>query len=514
VAETSYKPRTSLLGGDTSRRSLFGRRTPAETLAISGGLLLGALIAVAGSSPAAWVLGFFVAAVPVGLVYLPGHGTERHLYQWLPVRWMFRRRKKNGQDVYRSGAAQAGVLVDTGSPVAVQPPEAVGKVRWLSFQRPGDGPLAILLHENRGDPYLTSVLEIAGSATGLRDDAVYDGDAERFGLLLAEIANGDSLIDGVQMLNRVLPIDPTEHARFVEESANPNAAPELHESYAELTVLTEQRAEQHRNYVVLRVPVDHEFLGRAQDYGKGDVGFTALMAEEVWQFAELCQGAGIQVLSGLGPVRLAALLRSLYDPDFPIDYQAGANPQSCWPQKTTDELDYLLVNDRWFHRVAHIPADAWPHEPVNMAWLQPLLTAVHPATLRVMTVLMDLHPAGEARDRAVRDLTYDVANAREQEKRGKISDGSELTQLSQAQQRIEDIREARAGGVTATAYVVVTARSEREVARASRRIANAARACGITGLDWLRCEHSRGFVNTLPLFRGLRRPKPVRGRMG
>lgn len=91
-------------------------------------------------------------------------------------------------------------------------PDGVGNVRQMVYASPAGGTVSVLVHNNPAVPaYLTAVLEVEGQPTGLYEQEDIDASAERFGRLLVGCAGPTSLIRGVQVITRVVPVDSAEH---------------------------------------------------------------------------------------------------------------------------------------------------------------------------------------------------------------------------------------------------------------------------------------------------------------
>jgi hypothetical protein len=500
-------PRTALLGGELRGRGLLGgKRTRLENLGLVAGLVLGALMLLGGNISSI-LSGFAIFGSAVVLFWKFGRRSVAALLV-RELRWLNRRRRLlswfapvGAETTVRSRRRKGRERRRPIPPRAV--PDGVGQVRVLTFEA-GAGPLAVMHHTNANTPdYLSAVMEVDGLSGGLREEWEYDQAATRFGKLCAALAKESSLVRGLQLFNRVVPLDSAEHERWIARKV-PSGVPEvLKSSYAQLIRMTASVSEQHRNFIVVRIPLNKRFFATTAGYGKGDDAWCRVVYNEMARVAVLARNAGLRNPRGLGERRLAALLRAVQDPDFLIDDHGDVDLATCW-QASQASRDAVVYNDKWHTRVAHIPADAITPEPVHMRWLAPLLTDVTPAVIRTVTVLMDFVPVRRARPQAVSDVAQDRSSARTAADEGMVSDGSRELQMTASQQRLHDLRPGSGHhGVNYALFISVTAPGREELREACERVEEKASECGIAYLDWYDTEHDTAAVATWPLWRGM-----------
>ncbi|MEU8244065.1 SCO6880 family protein [Actinoplanes missouriensis] len=499
-------PRTALLGGELRGRGLLGgKRSRGENIGLLAGLILGALTLLGGSVTAI-VSGFLIFGSSVVLFWRFGRRSVVALLI-RELRWLNRRRRLLSW--FAPAGAETTVRGRRGRGTRQRPvpsravPDGVGQVRVLSFEA-GAGPLAIMHHTNADTAhYLSAVMEVDGLSGGLREDWEYDQAAARFGKLGAALAKESSLVRGLQLVNRVVPLDSAEHERWIARRV-PAGVPEvLKGSYAQLIRMTASVSEQHRNFIVVRIPLTSRFFAVAGTYGKGEEAWCQVVYNEMARVAGLARNAGLRNPRGLGERRLAALMRALQDPDHLIDDHGDVDLASCW-QASEAVRDAVVYNDKWHTRIAHVPADAVTPEPVHMRWLAPLLTDVTPAVIRTVTVLMDFVPVRKARPQAVSDVAQDRSSARTAADEGLVSDGSRELQMTASQQRLHDLRPGSGHhGVNYALFVSVTAPGREQLREACERVEEKASECGIAYLDWYDTEHDTAAVTTWPLWRGM-----------
>jgi len=412
-------------------------------------------------------------------------------FTWLPEEIRYRAEVRSRRQVFDSH-------LEPGLP----PPE-VGQVVFLSYTPPAGGPLALAVHRNPGEAfYVSAVLEVLGDGDGIREEAEYNRQARRFGLFLYGLSKSAYLTTQVDLLSRTLPHDPHAYDRYLAARMPADLPPLLRDSALELADLTRHTAEQHRTFLVVRIPLGRELAAQAAAKGGGEDGLCRAVLAELQAVAALAEANALRVRWALGPKRLAALIRNTYDPDHALDNLSDAELSSCWPAYRNTR-EHLAIG-RWYHAVAVVPAEAWPTTPVGIRFLDPLLTGIFPATIRTLAVSFPLVPRVVARSEAVADHTLDRAAALSLEPKGRISDGAEEAQSTASSQRLHDLRHEEAAGVRPWTRLVVTARSPRELAAARKRLEDVAQDCGLASLEWVHTRHHHGLATCLPLARGVR----------
>ena len=226
-----------------------------------------------------------------------------------------------------------------------------------------------------------------------------------------------------------------------------------------------------------------------------------------------------------GP-QLAAVLRHLQHPDWPIDRASDVTPADCW-LPSHDEVaftevtaeypdpldpDWLLPETSWVHRTAQIPVDALEVREVDGLWLAPLLTGLAEPIVRTLAVHIHFTPAREAKAVARRDVTTDQRDILARERKGQMVDDDTELALSSSARRMSDLREGIGHhGAHWAAFLTVSARTRSELSAACAHLeAAAADDAGINRLDWLDTLQSAAQATTWPLGRGMTTPpRPV-----
>ena len=508
---TNQSVRTSRLGGEIRRRGLLGGARSRT----GNGVLAGALVtAMVFALFVGGLAGIVVAVVLFGGAFVitrqnpvTGRSSGRELA--LALRW--RQRQWRGetdllpahlatpQPAPRTRAERRAARRWARS-VRDETPGLEG-VEWLDPD--GVGP-AVLLHHPAGQaPYLTVAIEVDGQPSGLRSQREYDRASAAYGRLLARLARGGGLIAGVQSLTHIVPLDSAAHERWAADHIDTGAPPVLMRSYAELVRMTAGVSEMVRHYLVLRLPLTLRYVQEAARYGTGEAGQVALAISQAEWVSSLALGADLRNPRLMTNHRLAALLRHLQNPDFPIDETVDVSART-WLRRLRATREAAVVDERWFHRVAAIPRSAVTPEPVGARWLAPLLHGGNTPVVRTISLSVTVQPAARARRQAREDLTVDLGSRNEAARRGTIDDGTQAVQASASAQRLADLQPGSGiHGAQWAGWIAVAATSMDDVLRASTTIADAAGDSGIGYLDWLDRRHDEALPVTWPVWRGM-----------
>lgn len=529
---TQTETRVAFLDPEVRRRGLLAMSPPliaAWVVAVFTAILLWfSFSGIVGAALGAGVLGAtLMTTVPFGD---RGSYADRGIHAWRE--W---RRRTRGEHIYWSVADRGD---RTGRPSRRYEPSAdpawmhpvpLGRVEPLDLTGTGFDSLFILRHSNPGEGnYLSVVLEVEGLKGGLRSPAAYGAAWAQFGYLLAELAKANSFIRGTQQIHRTVGYDLTPHIEWYQGQLV-NAGAELEgvvDSYWSVLEEIAPLAEEHRTWVVVKIPIDDRFVSEAaakDSWGEGrraEVGWAAVVKEELERFEGLLRGAGLGEVTILGERRTCAVIRALQDPSYPLDDDRDVDWESCW-QSYFGEDDHVVVNDRWYTRIAHVPPGAIAPQPLGPLWLYPLLAGVEAdegsdteqrsATIRTISVRMDFTPSADARHDAVKDVTQDAAASHSERKKGKVDDGSSDVMLTASQRRKQDLRPGSGiHGMTYAVWLSVTGHDPENLRRACLRVQHAAGNSAIDDLTWADDRHDVAQITTLPLCRGLAGTKNAR----
>lgn len=492
-----------MLGGEVSRRGLFGSLSrPAYVLL--GFTVIGSFILFLGVGGMTGAVGGFVLLFTMYGLVNPWSRRRSIVENWLwALRWRARRRR--GHTVFDAPASVRDQDPDQVAGPLWELPVPLGRVEPLDLAGTEHEQMFLLHHHNPGErAYLSAVMEVQGQASGLRTDRAYDSVSIRYGVLLAQLGKAGSFIRGLQQINRIVPHDPVPHRTFVSQRVSRRPGlDEVIASYEDLIDLTAVSAEQHRNFLIARIPLTPEFYEESQSHGNGVSGWAGLVREELARMADLASRAELSRPQVLGEQRTCAVLRSLQDPRWPIDQHEGMRWQDCWQSYAT-ELDRLVVNDFWHTRTAFLPREGIAPAQLGPRWLSPLLTTVNPSVIRTLSVRMEFIPDKVARARAVVDVAQDGASMQGSEQKNKIDDGTDAVMLSASARRLYDLAPGSGHqGVDWSMAISVTASDPGELRRACMRVANEAAQSALTDLDWQDTQHDVAVLSTYPLARGM-----------
>lgn len=495
--------RIAVLGGEIGRRGLFGSLSRPAYLALGLAVVLAFVcwIAVGGISGA--LAGFALLGATYAVVN-PWARRRSLAEGWLwELRWRLRRRSGQTRFLAPARVGQREAEQITG-PLWVQP-VPLGRVEPLDLTGTGYDELFLLHHHNPGErEYLSVMMEVDGQASGLRADRAYESVSRRYGVLLQQLAKAGSFIRGVQQINRIVPHDPTPHRAFVAQRVSGRAGlDDVIASYEELVDATAAVAEQHRNYLIARIPLTGEFFEQARSYGHGVAGWAGLVREELARMVDLAVRAELTRPRVLGEQRSCAVLRSLQDPRWPIDQHDGVRWANCWQSYDT-KREYLVVNDHWYTRTAFLPREGIAPAPLGPRWLAPLLTQVNPSVIRTLSVRMEFVVDKVARAQAVQDVAQDGASLQGDDEKNRVDDGTDEVMLTASRRRLRDLAPGSGHqGVDWSMAISVTASDPAELRRACMRVANEAASSALTDLDWQDRWHDAAVLATYPLARGM-----------
>ena len=458
--------RTAVLGGEIASRYAGGLSTPVKIawgIAIALALLALATLGWVGLVIALVLIpGTVVATLPLPGGSWAGHQTRR-LHNW----WRYR----NGEHIFIGPTDP-----DFNNP-DIDPgwsrPVPLGKVEPIDLTGTGLDDMFVLYHHNPGEANLfTLVLSVQGLAEGVRSNEVWAQNAKAFSdSVLNACARRTSHVRTLQMVSRAVPADLNPHERWITQrvrALDPDLAARLDEairSYGDVIDEIRPFAEDHRCYLVVGIGESAALMKQAARLARNkdasvEGGVAQVIRDEAANIQRALHAAGYGRVDVLGEQRACAVLRSMVNPSFPLDWHKGVRWENCWPSYVGG-ADALVVRPsgigpdttRWHTRIATVPPGKVAPVPLSPDWLAPLLTGVGPdegdpadgippcPTIRTVTVRMDLVPADRARDVTRKHRTTDAAHAIEDARRGRIDDGGAEVMASASARRAEDLKE-------------------------------------------------------------------------
>jgi hypothetical protein len=325
---------------------------------------------------------------------------------------------------------------------------------------------------------------------------------QRWGDLVATIANSSSLVRRIGFVSRSIPSDSNRQLDYFESAGDPDAGTDVRGSYLELLERYERSADQREVLV---------WISTARASGAQRQERLEALAGEVVRLCHLLGRAQIHVTQILDRIDLGLAIRAAYDPwgrADRLEYARRIRAQA--PERVGDLLEiapaaldprwHELHADRGLHRTAWV--SQWPRTEVGALFLLPLV--VNPNVVRSVAWVAELEDPA----RALRDINTQAIDAR--------SDATSLDRMQQRptitkQQRWRGIfereRELGAGHakVAHNAYVTTSVLGDdvRALDRAWERTRQNAAAAQLQ-LQVLPRRQDQALTMTMPLGRGIR----------
>lgn len=493
----STPERTSLLGGESRPRRLFGQLSVSQLIALSVAGIVGMVLLVTTQS-----------LIVLGIEVLIALG----------VRWVWRRRTRDEDSMLDvlGDSTRLKIAEYTGAdrydPPAIQPrpvPLELGSVSFASAQAHDNAPeMAVVDHASDHGDYLSTVVEVLGGGEGLRDVRETNAAGAAFGALLYGLAAPGMPVEQIDLTTRVLPVPASAYRQWARDHVDEDAAPVVTENLTDLAGRVSACGERYRSWMTLRMP-RAGLAARASRTGRVTPERILDAAYEVTaEVARRAGESGLTVRGGQGPVRLGALVRHLYNPSYQIGDVTGISSvrDGFQPYRSTRRALHVPAEKGpdWWHATASVPRDGWPLRPVGMRWLEALVTDITPATIRTVTAQFRLTSAQTARERAAVAHTLDQAEIKGDQAAGRVSTGLNEAQASASARVLDDVVNKAAGCLPAL-RITVSAPGETELSEARDRVHNAAMDEGqINRLRWHDTRHHQAHLLTLPFARGIR----------
>lgn len=511
---------TRVLGGEGGRRGFFGgSHGQARTVGLIAVAVFGAVLTIALQG-----VGLLLTVLASGVVYVATVRTHRGspLVRWQKARgWTQRRR--TGTDRFAPVATRPeGLTVAGGSRRQRQAaakawaayrdwPDGAEGMHWL--QR-GRGEAGIAWHTPTGeDAYLSVAFAVEGQIRGIESDRYLSAAMTAWGDLLARYGSPSLLPNRVQSLTRVVPVDSAYHEAWVwGQLDDDHAVPALVASYDEVVRLVSRSGLMQRHYVVLRWPLTPTFLAAAARRGPAQAGWRSLMSAEIRSVSSHLASAKLGEVAPVTAAQLAAVLRHMQQPSWPIDQAADVDVNAPW-LASRDELSATVTSgtgpdgsaEQWWHRTAAIPIEAVETGPRTSLWLAPLLSQMPHPIVRTLSLQTEVVPALDARRAARTDVTTDLADLEAQREKGVLTSAELTAGLAAARSRLEDLRPGSGHhGAGWAGHLTISARTRDDLIDATAKITEAAGNAGISALDWLDGQQAAASACTWPIARGMR----------
>lgn len=521
--------RTSVIGGEEGHRGfLSGRRSKTEL-----GVALGAV--------ALWLVlmnrfgmwGFFIGIIILGVVLIglrkdadgqpPWHGwvkkgrmaqrrrsgTDDFIpYDLIPdedrnldVSGLTRRERKRK---YKELAAYRDV------------PDGVEGLSWV---RQEAGATAVAKHVPTGEePYLSVVFAVDGPVQGLHGDEYISRAQYRFGQLLAGWGASSKLVSGIQMMTRVIPVDSAKHEAWMQSQLDEDVDDFIIASYQSVLDELGQSSFVQRHFAVVRFNLTPAFGFASSRRGSGEEGWLTVIDEQVESALRRFREAMFTGVHSLSGPQVAAVLRHLQHPDWPIDRASDVTPETCWfPShdewshtevvgEYPDRYDPDVFHEQtsWYHRTAWLPPAAFEQREVDGLFLSPLLIGLSDQIVRTIATHLHLIPARISKSRARSDHTADQAERHEQARKGRIMDDDMEMAATASARRVHDLSNGSGHhGTSWGGFITISARSVEELREASVKVEESADSAGISRLLWEDTFQSAAAASTWPVMRGV-----------
>ena len=510
---------TRVLGGEGGRRGFFGgTHSKARTAGLILVAIVGAVLVIAFQGT-----GLIVTLVASAVVYVATIRTYRGspLVRWQRSRG-WKERQRTGTDRFEPVATRPAGLGETGSRKERKAgvkvwnayrdwPDGAEGMHWL--QR-GRGEPGILWHVPTGeDAYLSVAFALEGQIRGIQSDRFLDAAMTAIGDLFARYGSPSALPNRVQFLTRVVPVDSAYHEEWVwQQLDDEDAVPALVASYDEVVRLVSRSGLMQRHYAVIRWPLTPTFLAAAARRGPAQAGWRALMRSEIESVRSHLVTAKLGEVTPVTAAQLAAVLRHMQQPSWPIDQAADVDVDAPW-LPSHDELSATINTavgpdgneEQWWHRTALLPIESFETGPRTSLWLAPLLSRMPHPIVRTLSLQTEVIPAADARQAARMDVTTDLADLAAQREKGVLTSEELAAGLTAARARLDDLRPGSGHhGAGWAGHLTISARSRAALIDATARITEAAGNAGVSSLEWLDTQQAAAAACTWPIARGMR----------
>lgn len=532
--------RTSALGGENARRSLWGRRGGPILIAFAVAFIIGIVMVLAWQ-----IIGLLLGGALFVVVWFATLQTDNNS----PITRLVRRRHFRKRDalgltsfvpfdpavwpelVDAVGAAtgKKARLAATKVMRAMRAlPDGVDGMRWLED---GVGVPGIAWHRPAfEEEYLSVVFRLDGQVAGVESDAFLESCQAGFGRYLAQYGDRSALIKRVTLLTRMLPQSSSLHERWIEERRDRHPldparlAPGtpidiLERSYAQLVRIFRRR--QHaRHMVVAVIPVEGRFQQKVDRRGGDRDAWVSVVNDQIRSARASLLGAGFRSVTALTARQVAAVIRHMQAPDFPIDKVVDVTPSAAWlpSQEAWSYVTYYASPfgpsgplRQSLSRTAMIQAKHMEAASLGALWLRPLLSGMHTQVVRTIAFHLELLPQDEARAAARIDYTSDQAELISSGKSGELADEEVERSVNAAGRRRNDLRPGTGHvGANWVGYVTVSAGTLTSLQDAVEAVEDVTRSMSIAALEWQDTMQAAAAACTWPVGRGLRPSKRSR----
>ena len=504
--------------GPLERRGLVGALRAGQVGVLGAGLVAVIVLLQISRSSAMVFAALVVALAVVGICFAPIAG--RTAEEWTPVvaawalgggrrgqRWRSGlptagRRRSSTPSVSRNGQGPDGPLDADEEPVSL-PPQVAGV---LLLAAPLRGEDVGVLKDAKAKTY-TGVLSVRVRSFGLLDQAEQERRLAGWGSVLAGLARENSPVRRLQWIERTVPSDGDQVARYLQEERDPAVplATSSVASYIELVESAGAVTQDHELFVAVQIDAKRAWR-QVKRLGKGDQGAITLLLRELETLAERLVAADVQVQGALRPRMLARVIRDAYDPRGRTyrnrlaavsPEQAGTSPAQAWPLSAEASWNEYRT-DSAVHATYWVAQ--WPRIDVGATFLAPLLMQTN--VLRSVSTVMEPVAPSVAIRKVEAARTTDIADEQTRARGGFVTTARKRQQQDATMRREEELADGHAEFRFA-GYVTVSASDDDALERSCAEVEHAAQQARLE-LVRLYGQQAEGFTFTLPLGRGLR----------
>lgn len=511
--------------GPLERRGLVGALRAGQVGVLGVGLVVVIVLLQVSRSPAMVFAVLLVVLAIIGVCFAPVAG--RTIEEWTPVvlAWTLRGGRRGQRwrstlpiggrtgrtrHIGRPGRNGHGPDADHGQdddeeevePVSL-PPQVAGVMLLAAPLRGED---VGVLKDAKAKTY-TGVLSVRVRSFGLLDQTEQERRLAGWGSVLAGLARENSPVRRLQWIERTVPSDGDQVARYLQEERDPTVplATSSVASYIELVESAGAVTQDHELFVCVQIDAKKAWR-QVKRLGKGDQGAVALLLRELETLAERLVAADVQVQGALRPRMLARVIRDAYDPygrtfrnrlAAVSPEQAGTLPAHAWPL-AADATWSEYRTDSALHATYWVAQ--WPRIDVGATFLAPLLMQTN--VLRSVSTVMEPVPPSVAIRKVEAARTTDIADEQTRSRQGFVTTARKRQQQDATMRREEELADGHAEFRFA-GYVTVSAPDEETLERSCAEVEHAAQQARLE-LTRLYGQQGEGFTFTLPLARGLK----------
>lgn len=492
--------------GPLERRGLVGGLRGGQVGVLGGAIVAVIILLQLSSSPLMIFVAMLLALAAGAAGFSPIAG--RTAEQWAPVAFFWGARKAQGGTRFRSAAPTLGA---TGAPGGQpEPPTDLPReVRDLDIlAAPLHGEEVGIIRDRRANTY-TAVLAVRVRSFGLLDREEQERRLSGWGHVLAGLSREQSPIRRLQWVERTVPADGDQIARYLQEERDTTVplATSSVASYIELVEAAGAVTQDHELFLALQLDARKAWR-QIKRLGRGDEGAIALLLRELETLAERLTGVDVQVQGALRPRMLARSIRDAYDPYGrtyrnrlaalePHPRRAGVPTGQAWPV-AADASWGSYRTDSALHATYWIAQ--WPRIDVGAAFLAPLLMQTN--VLRSVSVVMEPVAPSVAVRKVEAARTTDIADEQTRTRTGFVTTARKRLQQEATVRREQELANGHAE-IRFAGYATVSAPDEEALERSCAELEHAAQQARLE-LVRLYGQQAEAFTFTLPLGRGLR----------